>query len=113
MPDSSAARHREALVKRLGEETVRWAAASLAQHSRDTWCLSGLRDLRGTLTARPLCVVHPRSVEQVSTLLQYANQQRLPVVPFGAGSGVCGGVLPTEGAVVIDLRRMNGILELD
>jgi alkyldihydroxyacetonephosphate synthase len=113
MPDSSAARHREALVKRLGVETVRWDADSLAQHSRDTWCLSVLRELRGTLTARPLCVVSPATVEQVSTLLQYADQQRLPVVPFGGGSGVCGGVLPAEGAVVIDLRRMNRIVELN
>ncbi len=113
MPDSSAARHREALVKRLGGETVRWDADSLADHSRDTWCLSVLRDLRGTLTARPLCIVSPTTVEEVSTLLEYANQERLPVVPFGAGSGVCGGVLPAEGAVVIDLRRMNRILELN
>ena len=113
MPDSGAARHRQALVKRLGEETVRWDADSLAQHSRDTWCLSVLRDLRGTLTARPLCVVHPGSVEQVSILLQYANQERVPVVPFGAGSGVCGGVLPQPEAIVIDLRRMNRIVELN
>jgi alkyldihydroxyacetonephosphate synthase len=113
MPDSSTTRHREALVKRLGTESVRWDADSLAQHSRDTWCLSVLRELRGTLAARPLCVVSPNTVEQISTLLHYAAQQRLSVVPFGAGSGVCGGVLPAEGAVVIDLRRMNRIVELN
>ena len=113
MPDSGAARHRDALVERLGAEAVRWDDETLAQHRRDTWCLSVLRDLRGTLTARPLCVVHPTTVEQVSALLQYANQHRVPVVPFGAGSGVCGGVLPAEDAIVIDLRRMNRIVELN
>jgi len=107
------ARHREALVERLGSDTVRWDADSLAAHSRDTWCLSVLRDLRGTLTARPLCVVAPNSVEQVSTLLQYADHERLAVVPFGAGSGVCGGVRPADGAVVIDLRGLNRIVELN
>lgn len=112
MPDSSAAHHRQALVERLGADKVRWDDDTLAQHRRDTWCLSVLRDLRGALTARPLCVVHPESVEQVSTLLRYANEQRIPVVPFGAGSGVCGGVLPGEEAIVVDLRRMNRIVEL-
>ena len=113
MPESAVTRHREALVVRLGNEAVRWDEDSLAQHSRDTWCLSVLRSLRGTLTARPLCVVSPTTVEEISETLQYANQHGLAVVPFGGGSGVCGGVLPPDGAIVIDLRRMNRILELN
>ncbi len=113
MPDAGAARHREALVARLGADAVRWDDETLAQHRRDTWCLSVLRDMRGALTARPLCVVLPISVEHVSALLQYANQCRVAVVPFGAGSGVCGGVLPADGMIVIDLRRMNRIVELN
>ena len=113
MPESAVTRHREALVVRLGNEVVRWDEDSLAQHSRDTWVLSVLRTLRGTLTARPLCIVSPTTVEEVSETLQYANRNGLAVVPFGAGSGVCGGVLPPEGAVVIDLRRMGRIVELN
>jgi alkyldihydroxyacetonephosphate synthase len=113
MPESDVTHHREALVVRLGNEAVRWDENSLAQHSRDTWCLSVLRSLRGTLTARPLCIITPATVEEVSQALQYANQHRLAVVPFGGGSGVCGGVLPPDGAVVIDLRRLNRILELN
>jgi len=108
-----SATHREALVARLGADVVDWTDASLTQHSRDTWCLSVLRAMRGTLTARPLCVVNPTAVAQVSQVLEYANQQRLPVVPYGGGSGVCGGVLPPDGAIVIDMRRMNRILELN
>ncbi len=40
-------------------------------------------------------------------MLRYANQRRVPVVPFGGGSGVGGGVLPDGGTIVVDLRRMN------
>lgn len=112
-PGSGAAVQREALVARFGAAAVRWDEETLAQHSRDTWCLSQLRALRGTLTARPLCVVSPDSVEQVSALLAYANARRLAVVPFGAGSGVCGGVLPDDGAIVVDMRRMNAIVEVN
>jgi len=113
MPEPAITRHREALVVRLGNEAVRWDEDSLAQHSHDTWCLSALRSLRGTLTARPLCIVSPTTVEQISETLQYASQYGLVIVPFGGGSGVCGAVLPPEGAIVIDLRRMNRIVELN
>src|SRR5512139_32509 len=113
MPDSTSVHHRDALAARLGSDAVRWDDESLRGHSRDTWCLSVLRGLRGTLTARPLCVISPTTVDQVSAALAYANEQRLAVVPFGAGSGVCGGVLPPNGALVIDLRRLNRLLELN
>jgi alkyldihydroxyacetonephosphate synthase len=111
--EPSAARHRDALASRLGADAVRWDDESLAQHSRDTWCLSLLRAMRGTLTARPLCVVQPADTAQVARALRYANEQRLAVVPYGAGSGVCGGVLPPAGAIVIDMRRMDRIVELN
>jgi alkyldihydroxyacetonephosphate synthase len=41
------------------------------------------------------------------------RDERLPVVPFGGGSGVCGGVVVPEGAVVISTARMTGLLDLD
>jgi alkyldihydroxyacetonephosphate synthase len=113
MPDSTVAQHREALVGQLGTNTVRWDEDSLVQHSRDTWCLSVLRELRGTLSARPLCVVTPDAAEQVAVVLQYANRYQLAVVPYGAGSGVCGGVLPPTDAIVIDMRRMSRLLEVN
>ena len=113
MRESDATRHRDALIAQLGPDVVRWDDAIVAQHRRDTWCLAVLRGMRGELTAQPLCVISPREVEQVSALLEYANQERLAIVPFGAGSGVCGGVLPADGAVVVDMRRMNRLLELN
>jgi alkyldihydroxyacetonephosphate synthase len=46
-------------------------------------------------------------------VLRYANRERVPIVPFGGGSGVCGGVLPPAGAIVVDMRRMDQLLELN
>lgn len=112
-PAPQAARHRDALAERVGSDAVRWDEATLQQHSRDTWCLSALRAMRGALTTRPLCVVMPTTAQQVSDVLQYAARNELSVVPFGAGSGVCGGVLPSATAIVIDLRRMDRLVELD
>ncbi|HVM95288.1 MAG TPA: FAD-binding oxidoreductase [Candidatus Acidoferrales bacterium] len=109
----SAAQHRSALAKQLGAETLRWDADTLAEHRRDYWFLNVLRAQRGRLTVDPLCVVSPTSIEQVQNVLAYANQQRLAVVPFGAGSGVCGGVQPDAQSIVVDMRRMDRIIELN
>src|SRR5207245_2242885 len=44
---------------------------------------------------------------------EIADAERLPIVPFGAGSGVCGGAVGPEGACVVDLRAMNRIFDLN
>ncbi len=112
MPDVSAATIRAALAERLGAECVRWDEATLREHAHDTWPLALLWVQRGELGEPPACVVTPRATDDVVAVLRYANRQSIPVVPFGAGSGVCGGVLPPAGAIVIDLRALNQIIEL-
>jgi alkyldihydroxyacetonephosphate synthase len=104
---------RGSLVRAVGREQVDWSDASLAEHAHDTWPLSLLHLHQGRLTTRPACVVSPRSTDDVVAVLRYASAERLPVVPFGGGSGVSGGVLPSADAIVVDLRRMNQLLELN
>src|ERR1044071_3534002 len=58
-------------------------------------------------------VVFPTSVEQVSAVVRLANREGLPFVARGAGTGLSGGCLPTEGGLVISLMRMNRVLEVD
>jgi alkyldihydroxyacetonephosphate synthase len=113
MPQRDDARVRADLGAALGTAVVHWDDATLAQHSHDTWSIALLRLQRGLLTDRPACVITPESTGQVARTLQYAGHRRVPVVPFGAGSGVCGGVLPAGGAIVIDMRRMRSLLELN
>jgi glycolate oxidase len=58
-------------------------------------------------------VVFPRSVEDVAAIVRLANREALPFVARGAGTGLSGGCLPSEGGVVISLMRMNRVLEVD
>ncbi len=58
-------------------------------------------------------VVFPRSTEDVSAIVRLANREALPFVARGAGTGLSGGCLPSEGGVVISLMRMNRVLEVD
>ncbi|WP_370457874.1 FAD-binding oxidoreductase [Actinoplanes sp. OR16] len=61
---------------------------------------------------RPLAVVYPRTVEQVRSVLRGAAVTRTPVVPRGAGTALTGGSAAGAGAVVVDLARMNRIVEI-
>ncbi|WP_413116443.1 FAD-binding oxidoreductase [Streptomyces sp. CY1] len=60
----------------------------------------------------PLAVVHATRAEHVQTALRHAHALRVPVVPRGAGTGLSGGASAGTGSVVLDLSRMNRILEL-
>ncbi|MBU6392028.1 MAG: FAD-binding protein [Planctomycetota bacterium] len=60
----------------------------------------------------PDVVLRPRSTQHVSNILQYANEQEIPVYPRGAGSGLTGGSVPAQGGIVMDFTHMNRILEI-
>jgi glycolate oxidase len=61
----------------------------------------------------PDAVVRPASASQISLILQLANDARFSVVPRGGGTGLSGGSVASSGGVVLDLTRMNRILEID
>ena len=66
-----------------------------------------------TTVQAPLCVVRPESTGEVRAVVQLANRERIPVVPFGGGSGLMGGALSIVPCVALDLRRMNRVIEVD
>ncbi len=62
----------------------------------------------------PEAVIFPRNEEDVSKILKYCNERKIPVVPRGAGSGFTGGALPVSGGVILAVEKhMNKILEID
>jgi glycolate oxidase len=61
----------------------------------------------------PAAVVVPRDVREVASAVRIAHDCGEPIVPRGAGSGLCGGAIPACGGVVFSMVRMNRILELD
>ncbi|HZO92747.1 MAG TPA: FAD-linked oxidase C-terminal domain-containing protein [Candidatus Baltobacteraceae bacterium] len=62
---------------------------------------------------RPAVVVLPASTAEVAACVKLARELDMPVVPRGAGTGLSGGALPTEGCVMIGLSRMKKILSID
>ena len=70
------------------------------------------RDESAFPPVRPSAVVMASTTEEVSRVLKYCNEQRIPVVAFGAGSSLDGHVLPLHGGVSLDLTPMNKIIEI-
>src|SRR5438445_8003350 len=58
-------------------------------------------------------VVFPTSAEHVAALVRVANREAMPFVARGAGTGLSGGCLPSDGGLVLSLMRMNRVLEVD
>jgi glycolate oxidase len=65
------------------------------------------------LGARPSAVVWPQEVEDVVAVMKFSYANNVAVIPRGAGSGMTGGAVPSNGAIVMSLERMNRILEID
>lgn len=57
--------------------------------------------------------VYPSNTDEVAQILKLANQENIPVVPRGAGSNVSGGTISVGDCIVLVLKRMNKILEID
>ncbi|MFJ9817368.1 FAD-binding oxidoreductase [Streptomyces sp. NPDC101151] len=97
-----------------GESHVRTDAESRIRHTRGKSTPDLLRLRAGDLSDVPQAVVLPASHDEVLAVLRACAAHGLAVVPFGGGTSVVGGLAPERGAfVALDLRRMNGLLDLD
>jgi len=72
----------------------------------------GHDELSGMI-AMPQAVVQPLSAAEVSQLLRFASEQQIAVTPRGQGTGLVGGCVPVCGGILLDMSKMNHILELD
>jgi alkyldihydroxyacetonephosphate synthase len=103
----------EALRKAIGESKVLTDDHSLDERRFDYWVVSHLRNWRGEKLDRPGVVVRPQSTADVQAIVRVANQTATPLVPYGLGSGVCGGIQPDPSVILIDLSEMNRVREID
>jgi glycolate oxidase len=93
-----------ALAGIVGEEYVSVQTEELFTYSKDL----------GTSEPQwPDYVAAPKTAEQVSEILKFANEKKLAVVPLGGGLSLAGLALPLQGGITLDLKRMDQILELN
>ena len=97
-------RNKEQLKKIVGKENVSEAKKDLAKYSRDYSLVPpGMPDL----------VVWPKTSEEVSGVVKWANENDVPVIPVSSAVHFYGCSIPKQGGMVVDLSRMNQIFEID
>lgn len=94
----------EELVKIVGSDNFSMDDSVIEKYSRD-FSLSP--------PGRPNFVVWPRSAEEIKRVLELANKYQIPVVPVSSRVHFYGATIPKQGGIIIDLSRMNRILEID
>ncbi len=62
---------------------------------------------------KPLAVVLPENTLEVSKILKYCNENKIKVIPRGAGTGLSGGALPLQDGILVSLGKFNKIIEID
>jgi alkyldihydroxyacetonephosphate synthase len=92
----------------FGPRRVSTRLVDLETYSRDMWPRLLLAVRAGTPQPyRPHAVVWPEHVREIVAVVKLAREWRLPIVPYGGGSGVCGGAVPLRGGITIDTKRMQ------
>ena len=102
----------EALSRIVGADNVLSSDYDLDRYSADA--LTPFRAYYAGYAFERLAdlVVRPGSAAEVSQIAALATREAIPLVPYGGGTGVMGGVLPVQGGVVVDLKRLNRILAI-
>ena len=104
---------RSELEEIVGAEHVSTKESDKLVYSTDwSWMPQMWLD-RGQSLPTPDYILHPSSSEEIAEIMLVANKYRIPVVPWGGGSGTQGGALPLFGGILIDTKRMDKILEID
>lgn len=97
----------------VGPENVSTSQSDKIAYSCDFFWIPELWVDRGCCSPQPDFVVHPRSTEEVSRICRIASNYKIPLTPWGGGSGSQGGALPIQGGIVLDTKKLNRILDID
>ena len=92
------------LVEILGEDYVSNRPEELYFYARDPGLMP---------PHEPDYVVMPKTTEEVQKIVKLANEEKVPIVPKGGGLALTGLVIPLKGGILMDMKRMDGILEVN
>src|SRR5687767_11623035 len=95
--------HITQLIALLDESRVSARESDLNLHSRD----------QSFHAARlPGVIIWPQTTDEISRILRYANDAHIPVTAWGAGTSLEGNCIPVYGGILLNLNRMNQIIEV-
>lgn len=97
----------------VGENNFSLKDTDRLNYCRDANFRAAIQAHYSTFENLPALVVWPQTADQVSAVLKLCREHKFAVTPYGGGSGVCGGAIPYNGAVIMDTKKMNRVLHLN
>lgn len=85
---------------------------ALQRYSQDAFRPSRAHGERVQQRATPIAIVRPRTTAEVMAVVRFAATHRVPLVPYGGGTGLMGGALSIQPGLVVDLGAMDRILRI-
>ena len=104
---------RSELEDAVGVENVSTKEIERAVYSVDYFWLSRKWQDAGEQGPMPDIIVRPGTTEEVSKVMKIANYYKIPVTTWGGGSGSQGGALPVAGGILLDIKRLDKLIELN
>ncbi len=101
---SISATHLQQFKNIVGEPYVLYDEESLKNYGHDETEM---------LLFLPEVVLKPATTEEISAIMKICNEDKIPVTPRGAGTGLSGGALPHLGGVLLSTERLNKIIHID
>ena len=97
----------------VGRENVSTNMGDKLAYATDYFWVPRMIIDRGGQPALPDCIVRPASAEEISKVLKIANYYKIPVQTWGGGSGSQGGALPMAGGILLDVKRMDKLIDIN
>ena len=97
----------------LGNNNVSTKEIDLLAYTKDTTMIGFNWTLQEKIAGLPDFITWPENEKQISEILKLANKEKIPIIPFGEGSGVVGGAIAIYGGIIIDMKKFNTILEIN
>ncbi len=97
------------LVEIVGKDNVLHESYDLVAYSRDRYPIL----THPKLGVKPVAVVRPATTDEVRKIVLLANKHSIPLTPRGSGTNYAGSAVPVKGGVILDLTRMNKILNIN
>ena len=104
---------RSELEEVVGSDHISTAESDKLIYSTDWFWLPQMWLDRGQPLRTPDYIVHPGNAAEIAEIMRIANAYKVPVIPWGGGSGSQGGALSIYGGIILDMKRMNRVKEID
>ena len=94
----------ESLEKIIGKEIIFTDPEILSNYASD---------YTEDISCLPHVVIKPNTTSDISKVLAFCNEHKIPVTPRGAGTGLSGGSIPVKGGISLSMEKFDRILEID